>query len=98
MSAARRPLLTATAAGTLLGALWFVPSANATGDRLPSTTGPAGASAAPQEPTGTEKQELRLAETGSPDTTPYIIGGTGLLAAGAGLVAFAMRRGAHTAR
>ncbi|AXG79944.1 cell wall protein [Streptomyces paludis] len=31
MSVARRPLLTATAAGTLLGALWFVPSANATG-------------------------------------------------------------------
>ncbi|MEU7565177.1 hypothetical protein AB0A99_04040 [Streptomyces fradiae] len=32
MSVARRPLLTATAAGTLLGALWFVPSANATGE------------------------------------------------------------------
>ncbi|MET7436395.1 cell wall protein [Streptomyces sp. NPDC005568] len=32
MSAARRSLLTATAAGTLLGALWFVPSANATQD------------------------------------------------------------------
>ncbi|MEV7138706.1 MULTISPECIES: LAETG motif-containing sortase-dependent surface protein [Streptomyces] len=30
---ARRSLLTATAAGTLLGALWFVPSANATDDR-----------------------------------------------------------------
>ncbi|MFI9426306.1 LAETG motif-containing sortase-dependent surface protein [Streptomyces achromogenes] len=29
MSSARRPLLTATAAGTLLCALWFVPSANA---------------------------------------------------------------------
>ncbi|MEV6025585.1 LAETG motif-containing sortase-dependent surface protein [Streptomyces sp. NPDC052036] len=29
-STARRTLLTATAAGTLLGALWFVPSANAT--------------------------------------------------------------------
>lgn len=33
MSAARRSLLTATAAGAVLGALWFVPSANATGDR-----------------------------------------------------------------
>ncbi|MDQ0992722.1 LPXTG cell wall anchor domain-containing protein [Streptomyces sp. V3I7] len=32
MSSARRPLLTATAAGTLLAALWFVPSANATQD------------------------------------------------------------------
>ncbi|MFH8464430.1 LAETG motif-containing sortase-dependent surface protein [Streptomyces sp. NPDC017991] len=29
---ARRSLLTATAAGTLLGALWFVPSAKATDD------------------------------------------------------------------
>ncbi|MGV9566540.1 hypothetical protein [Streptomyces sp. NPDC003480] len=29
-STARRTFLTATAAGTLLGALWFVPSANAT--------------------------------------------------------------------
>ncbi|WP_328904556.1 MULTISPECIES: hypothetical protein [unclassified Streptomyces] len=32
MAIALRPLLTATAAGTLLCALWFVPSANATGD------------------------------------------------------------------
>ncbi|MGQ4487619.1 hypothetical protein LRE75_14605 [Streptomyces sp. 372A] len=32
MAIARRPLLTATAAGMLLCALWFVPSANATGD------------------------------------------------------------------
>ncbi|WAU85254.1 LPXTG cell wall anchor domain-containing protein [Streptomyces sp. Qhu-G9] len=30
---ARRSLLTATAAGTLLGALWFVPSAKATDDK-----------------------------------------------------------------
>ncbi|WP_236240255.1 LAETG motif-containing sortase-dependent surface protein [Streptomyces sp. CC228A] len=98
MSAARRPLLTATAAGTLLGALWFVPSANATDDRPASGTGRAGSPAAPREPAGQDAQELRLAETGSPDTTPYLVGGTGLLTAGAGLVAFAMRRGAHTAR
>jgi hypothetical protein len=32
VSSARRPLLTATAAGTLLCALWFVPSANASQD------------------------------------------------------------------
>ncbi|MEU4087616.1 hypothetical protein [Streptomyces aureus] len=44
MSAARRSLLTATAAGTLLGALWFVPSANATQDVPRSdTTAPASA-------------------------------------------------------
>ncbi len=33
MSSARRSLLTATAAGALLGALWFVPSANATAEK-----------------------------------------------------------------
>jgi hypothetical protein len=32
VSSARRPLLTATAAGTLLCALWFVPNANASQD------------------------------------------------------------------
>lgn len=39
-SATRRSLLTATAAGTLLGALWFVPSANATMEKSigPTTT------------------------------------------------------------
>ncbi|MGW0969487.1 cell wall protein [Streptomyces sp. NPDC002516] len=42
MSAARRSLLTATAAGTLLGALWFVPSANATQD-VPTPATPASA-------------------------------------------------------
>ncbi|MFE2538227.1 hypothetical protein [Streptomyces sp. NPDC059371] len=46
MSAARRSLLTATAAGTLLGALWFVPSANATQD-VPSPSATTSASAAP---------------------------------------------------
>ena len=33
MSSAHRSLLTATAAGTQLGALWFVPSANATAEK-----------------------------------------------------------------
>ncbi|MDN5382872.1 MULTISPECIES: LPXTG cell wall anchor domain-containing protein [Streptomyces] len=41
MSSARRTLLTATAAGTLLGALWFVPSANASVDAPVRETGPA---------------------------------------------------------
>ncbi|MFD8737805.1 hypothetical protein ACFV06_23185 [Streptomyces sp. NPDC059618] len=44
MSAARRSLLTATAAGTVLGALWFVPSANATQD-VPTPSASASASA-----------------------------------------------------
>ncbi|MFD7961498.1 hypothetical protein ACFV5J_11915 [Streptomyces zaomyceticus] len=84
MSAARRPLLTATAAGTLLCALWFVPSANATdeqgGVRLGVTQdGPASG-------------DGRLAETGGLGTTPYLLGGTGFLGVGAGFVALAMRR------
>ncbi|WP_328942883.1 hypothetical protein OG259_15940 [Streptomyces sp. NBC_00250] len=83
MSAARRPLMTATAAGTLLCALWFVPSANATdeqgGVRIGVTQdGPVA--------------DGRLAETGGRDTTPYLIGGTGFLGVGAGFVALAMRR------
>ncbi|WP_078948231.1 LAETG motif-containing sortase-dependent surface protein [Streptomyces griseus] len=41
MSSARRPLLTATAAGTLLAALWFVPSANATQEAPARTEAPA---------------------------------------------------------
>ncbi|MEV0124791.1 LPXTG cell wall anchor domain-containing protein [Streptomyces sp. NPDC050703] len=43
---ARRSLLTATAAGALLGALWFVPSANATSPAPPSSPPASAASAA----------------------------------------------------
>lgn len=84
MSVARRPLLTATAAGTLLCALWFVPSANATAER----------EAAQREQTGADasSQDLMLAETGSVDTTPYLVGGTAFLAIGAGFVAYSVRR------
>ncbi|MER5880537.1 MULTISPECIES: hypothetical protein [unclassified Streptomyces] len=77
MSAARRSLLTATAAGTLLGALWFVPSANATPD-VPSPSGSAPASApagtatpqqsdtAPDTPSGTAQ------DTASDGTGPQL--------------------------
>ncbi|MFF8607385.1 hypothetical protein ACF06X_15740 [Streptomyces sp. NPDC015346] len=82
MSVARRPLLTATAAGTLLCALWFVPSANATDEDR---------TAAPQREQVTA--EPRLAETGGVDTTPYVLGGTGFLVVGTGFVTLAMRRG-----
>ncbi|MEW2632273.1 LAETG motif-containing sortase-dependent surface protein [Streptomyces sp. NPDC048389] len=92
MSVARRPLLTATAAGTLLCALWFVPSANATAED-PAEERPAGASSGTvTEQAGQER--LLLAETGTPDTTPYVIGGSACLAVGAGFVGFSMRRGA----
>nr|WP_206325405.1 MULTISPECIES: hypothetical protein [unclassified Streptomyces] len=72
--------MTATAAGTLLCALWFVPSANAS-------------DAAPGAPGGsTGAATGRLADTGGPDTTAYLLGGTGFLGVGAGFVALAMRR------
>ncbi len=99
-STARRSLLTATAAGALLGALWFVPSANATGDE-PARTEPSAApsaqttqqaraaSASSDDTTG---DGTRLADTGSFDTTPYIVGGTVCLALGAGFVAYSVRR------
>ncbi|MET7650748.1 MULTISPECIES: LPXTG cell wall anchor domain-containing protein [unclassified Streptomyces] len=117
MSSARRPLLTATAAGTLLGALWFVPSANASQDtpvrtvtttqvttqaRAASTTttvttadsGAAGSTGTTAESAAetTADDGIRLADTGSFDTTPYVVGGTTLLALGAGFVVYSVRR------
>ncbi|MET8509916.1 LAETG motif-containing sortase-dependent surface protein [Streptomyces sp. NPDC015232] len=89
MSVARRPLLTATAAGTLLCALWFVPSANATGEQGRDGTA---ASAATEAGTA-DGATTRLAETGGPSTTPYVLGGTLFLGVGAGFVTLAMRRG-----
>ncbi|MFE2070528.1 LAETG motif-containing sortase-dependent surface protein [Streptomyces sp. NPDC059467] len=103
MSSARRPLLTATAAGTLLCALWFVPSANASQD-APARTGASEStestatqvtqqaralSVATTEATG---DATSLADTGSPDTTPYVVGGTLFLAVGAGFVVYSVRR------
>ncbi|AVZ74959.1 hypothetical protein SLUN_25025 [Streptomyces lunaelactis] len=84
MSVARRPLLTATAAGTLLCALWFVPSANATSER----------EAAQRQQTGIQaaSEQLKLADTGGVDTTPYLIAGTGFLGLGAGFVAYSVRQ------
>jgi LPXTG-motif cell wall-anchored protein len=97
VSAARRSLLTATAAGTLLGALWFVPSANATWD------GPAAEAraertstitqAASTDSTSTDQSpQTQLADTGAFDTTPYLVGGTLFLGLGAGFVVYSVRR------
>ncbi len=96
-------LLTTTAAGTLLCALWFVPSANATGEAAPrsesatSSAGPAAPTTqgreAPTASAGEPVPENRLADTGAGvDTTPYVIGGTVSLAVGAGFVAYSVRR------
>lgn len=110
MSSVRRPLLTATAAGTLLCALWFVPSANASQDApvraavsatqvtqvtrqakaLSAATAESAAGAV--ESADSTDGGTRLADTGSPDTTPYVIGGTLFLAVGAGFVVYSVRR------
>ncbi|MBE1599643.1 hypothetical protein [Streptomyces stelliscabiei] len=86
-STARRSLVTATAAGTLLGALWFVPSANATQEvavREQTTT--------TSDTASTTGDTRELADTGSPNTTPYVIGGTAMLGLGAAFVAYSIRR------
>ncbi|MFE7540457.1 hypothetical protein [Streptomyces platensis] len=122
---ARRPLLTATAAGSVLFALWFVPSAHATADD-DGASGPAlrvasapdgpgladravsgaqetvsGSTTATSDDSGagsgtgggrTAGRPHFLADTGSPDTTPYVIGGAACLALGAGLVSYSVRR------
>ncbi|MFD8984484.1 hypothetical protein [Streptomyces sp. NPDC059564] len=108
---APRPLLTALGATTLLAALWFVPSANATAPGHPagSTGAPAAANTGTVTGTGTgtgsisgtsEEDSagttgvvtLSLADTGSIDTTPYVVGGTLCLGLGAGFVSFSVRR------
>ncbi|MFF2192678.1 LPXTG cell wall anchor domain-containing protein [Streptomyces sp. NPDC058157] len=102
---APRPLLTALGATTLLAALWFVPSANATAPQPETSTGaPAAANTgtvtgegtgdgtiAPEERPATITV-LSLADTGSIDTTPYVLGGTLCLGLGAGFVTFSVRR------
>ncbi|MFF5702315.1 hypothetical protein ACFY7H_07410 [Streptomyces sp. NPDC012794] len=121
---ARRPLLTALGATTLLAALWFVPSANATAPGLPEgTSGGAPAAANTGTVSGTRNDPgagtgtgtiagvpgvtgvsgvadrrpagvtvLSLADTGSVDTTPYVLGGTLCLGLGAGFVTYSVRR------
>jgi LPXTG-motif cell wall-anchored protein len=95
-------LLTATAAGTLLGALWFVPSANASQDTpartQPSATSTTQARVASAQTSGTSadsgsaQETTELADTGSIDTTPYVVGGTLFLTLGAGFVVYSVRR------
>ncbi|MGW2330849.1 hypothetical protein ACWC5C_34575 [Streptomyces sp. NPDC001700] len=88
---ARRPLLTAAAAGSLLCALWFVPSANAT---VESDGGrPSSDSRIEQSQPRTEAvPDENLADTGSVDVTPYLAGGTAFLGLGVTLVTASARR------
>ncbi|GAA2452928.1 hypothetical protein [Streptomyces macrosporus] len=91
MRAHRRPLATAAVAGGLLFGLWFVPSANATGE---DAVRPDASRTQVQEETrvtseGGSADGVELADTGSFDTTPYVVGGLGFLGAGAALLAHA---------
>ncbi|MFD6194626.1 hypothetical protein [Streptomyces sp. NPDC060275] len=103
MSSARRSLLTA-AAGGLLCALWFVPSANATPETpvlesaaatpSPQVTAQARAASADAstDTAATGEGTTRLADTGSFDSTPYVVGGALCLGLGAGFVGYSVRR------
>ncbi|ROQ66488.1 LPXTG-motif cell wall-anchored protein [Streptomyces sp. 840.1] len=92
MASTRRPLLTATAAGTLLCALWFVPTATATGD-TGGGRGTPDRTAAIDAMGATGAQGARLADTGTgTDTAPYLIGGMAFLGIGAGFVTYSARR------
>ncbi|MCX4780640.1 hypothetical protein [Streptomyces sp. NBC_01264] len=90
---ARRSTLTALGATTLLAVLWFVPSANATapGHAKAASGAPAAANVEVQA-VSAPGPALALADTGGVDTTPYLLGGTLCLGAGAGFVAFSVRR------
>ncbi|MFE0800903.1 hypothetical protein [Streptomyces sp. NPDC058812] len=100
MSSARRPLLTAAAAGGLLCAMWFVPSANATPDTpvlksasaSPSPQVTEQARVASTDTAATGEGTARLADTGSFDSTPYVVGGALCLGLGAGFVGYSVRR------
>ncbi|MBW1596872.1 hypothetical protein [Streptomyces sp. JJ38] len=94
MAATRRTLVTSAVAGGLLCAVWFIPSANASGSH-PEDARPAGPAQTASAGTSTATaggEGPRLAETGAVGTTPYVVGGFAFLAAGAGLVAHAARR------
>ncbi|MEV4741250.1 hypothetical protein [Streptomyces sp. NPDC049555] len=84
---ARRPLITAVVAGTVLSALWFVPTADATPEHHPRAV---------REAQGAQPQ-VALADTGGVDTTPYVIGGIAFVTAGGALVTTAVRTSRRSA-
>ncbi|MFJ9180710.1 hypothetical protein [Streptomyces sp. NPDC102360] len=88
VSAARRSLFTATAAGALLGALWFVPTATANPEHITHADQQRTTTAVTEQ----SDRQLRLADTGQVDTTPYVIGGSAFLGLGVAFVAYSVRR------
>ena len=91
MSVARRPLLTAAAAGILLCALWFVPSARGGDNHSSRHQQSAGYSR------GSGSQQLALGGSDGVGATPYLIAGSAVLAAGAGFGVHVIRRRARPA-
>ncbi|MBD3010607.1 hypothetical protein IEJ02_42895 [Streptomyces sp. 5-10] len=94
---ARRPLLTAAAAGSLLCALWFVPSANATVEDPGSSSSSSSSSRTSEGSPGSGPRteavpDGDLADTGSVDVTPYLFGGTAFLGLGVAMVTASVRR------
>ncbi|MFJ6794711.1 hypothetical protein [Streptomyces sp. NPDC091268] len=88
-------MLTALGATTLLAALWFVPSANATAPGHPEGASAAPAAAEPAVQSARSAPvaaSAELADTGGVDTTPYLLGGTLCLGLGAGFTTFSVRR------
>lgn len=73
----------------MLAALYFVPSASASPQHATAAAHSSG--------TVQSSQHLDLADTGSIDTKPYLIGGSVFLVAGAALVIDATRRSRRAA-
>lgn len=74
----------------MLGALYFVPNASANPEHTATTAAEVSTTTSTTASGGDGGQ--RLADTGSVDTTPYLIGGTAFLGMGAALVINAGRR------
>ncbi|MFJ4844275.1 MULTISPECIES: hypothetical protein [unclassified Streptomyces] len=90
MTSYRSPAYVAVASAAVLGALYFVPNASANPEH--TTTTAAEVSTATSTTASGGDGEQQLADTGSVDTTPYLIGGTAFLGMGAALVLNASRR------
>ncbi|MFE2546368.1 hypothetical protein [Actinacidiphila glaucinigra] len=91
MTSHRPPAFVAITAAAVLGALYFVPNASASAERTANTGTQSSVSTATTTGSGTGGGQ-HLADTGSVDTTPYLVGGTAFLGLGAALVINASRR------
>jgi hypothetical protein len=76
----------------VLAALFFVPSASASPDSSPASAKTAAHTTVTTTHADSGAQHIGLADTGSIDTKPYVIGGAAFLVAGAGLIVNAGRR------